>query len=777
MKVKRGNVAAWSLLLGSASVVPIDPAAAQSQALPTQGAGNAVATSQNDETAPDQTAVGDAASAPALDDILVTARRRSERAQSVPIAITTITPAVIKDNNIATVQDLQLLVPSLSVTTGNVGQRDSANVAIRGQGYGSIAGQPAVALYLNEVPLPTDRDGQQPGGPGLLFDLENVQVLKGPQGTLFGRNTSGGAVLLQTARPKNDFGGRLQVGGGNYNNAEIDGALNIPIIDDRVLARVAFNAQRRDGFSRSLGTPRYPNGTDLDNRSFYSVRGTLTLKPTTSLQNDFFFTYTRYDSHGSADFLVDIDPDGPAAAAYPTALELVRQQRLLGPRTQLPIGVDESPTYGSLLAIEDILRADIGSGLTIRNLFGYHRALFDYRADVDGTVLPIFDVIDDRYPVEQISDEIQLLGSNFGGRFNWIIGGFFSDQGPPDRSFFPRLALRVLTPTATSPANVDFRRQLLAQSQALFGQGTYDLSSFIAGLKLTGGLRYTWDQRRDSSRSNGVTSGLPQSSSALTYTAGLDYQAARNTLLYVTTRRGYRAGGSTTASNGVNFPFGPEYVTDYEVGLKSDWDVGSVQIRTNVDGYYQNYSSIQVNQLIPYAGQPGGLNVTSNAGTARLWGVELEAQAVLTKQLQIGINYSYLNFDYTSFGPGVDAAALRAGQTANRIPHQVGANLRYDLPFNDSVGKVSFRATYHWQAGFGDFLGTRQIPSYDVVNLALNWDNAMQSPFNAQLFVSNVTNRTYETGGIGFLGFTERTYGDPRLFGFRLSYHFGGEKR
>jgi iron complex outermembrane recepter protein len=187
------------------------------------------------------------------------------------------------------------------------------------------------------VPIPTDYDGQIAGGPGLFFDLENAQVLKGPQGTLFGRNTMGGAVLLQTARLTNDFGGRLQVGYGNYNDREIDGEINLPIIGDKLLARVAFSGQVRDGFTDVQSMPGYPNGTDLDNRDAKSVRGTVTFKPTDSFQNDAILTYQEYTSHGSADFLTAVDPAGAAAAMYPNLLALLAQQQALGARTHIPL--------------------------------------------------------------------------------------------------------------------------------------------------------------------------------------------------------------------------------------------------------------------------------------------------------------------------------------------------------------------------------------------------------------------------------------------------------
>jgi iron complex outermembrane receptor protein len=722
---------------------------------------------------------------PALEEILVTARRRVENAQEVPISITAISAEELRANNTTTLQDVQALVPSMTVTTGNVGQRDSANVAIRGQGYGSIAGQPAVAMYLNEVPIPSDYDGILAGGPGLFFDLENVQVLKGPQGTLFGRNTMGGAVLLQSARPTNEFGGRLQLGYGNYNDREVDANINLPIIDDKLLARIAINGQIRDGFSHVQSMPGYPNGIDLDNRDTRSIRASLTYRPIDGFQNDSILTYLTYTSHGSADFLTGIDPAGPAATTYPGTgtpgdpgiLQVLAQQQALGARNHVPIGNDLNGTGGNLFAFEDITRIDLNDKVTYRNIFGFHQAVFNYKADLVGTIYPLFDVVSDRYPARQFSDEMQLTGKSLDDRLDWLGGLFYSTQGPPDRNRIPHLGIRILLPV-NAPAdqvNVIINRELILDSKAVFAQGTYDLKDILPGLKLTAGLRNTWDNRRDITPATTV----PSDSKALTWTGALDYDFTPGSSLYFTSRRGYRAGGVTIAgAGGARYPFSPEYVTDYEVGVKSDWTVADVAVRTNADVYYQDYSNIQVNQLLPPDPlNPGGVNVTTNAAGARLWGGEFEALAALTKHFEVGANFAYLSFAYTHFGVGVNGPALIAGETANRIPREYGLSVRYTLPLPETVGEVSGRANWHRQAQFGDFLGSSIIPAYSLLNLSLNWNKIYGAPFDAQFFMSNALNKTYRSGGIGFLGFTESTYGDPRLYGVRVAYRFGSQAK
>lgn len=733
-------------------------------------------------------ATGPAAERP-LEEITVTARRHAESQQTVPLAVTVVSPVVMQSNNIHTLQDIQALIPSMTVTSGNVGSQDQANVTIRGQGWGSGSGTPAVSMYLNEVPIPTDIDGQLAGGPGLLFDLENVQVLKGPQGTLFGRNTMGGAILLQTARPTNDFGGHVQVTYGNYNDREIDSAVNLPIVSDVLLARVAFNGQLRDGYTHVISMPGYPNGLDLNNRDAYSVRGTVTFKPEDAIQNDLIVTYQKYNSHGSADFLTAVDPSGGAAATFPNLVSLLAQQQALGARTLLPLASNENGTGGKFLALENISRFDLGDQVTFRNLIGLHKASFDYRTDTTGTPVAIFDVVVDKPDVDQFSEEAQFLGKGFGGRLDWQAGVFYLDQRAP----FARLAVDVLD---TAPSDdfhpVDQIRRLTVISKAVYTQGTYDLSDLIAGLKFTAGVRYTSDDRVDGNLGVDPTNSTPTfcgsppvncsfltqhsaHSTAPTWAATLDYQAARDTLLYFTSRTGYRAGGSTTANNGVNFPFGPEYVTDFELGIKSDWAVGEVPVRTNADVYYQNYDKIQVNQLLPYPGQVEGVNVTENAATARVWGAEIEALARVTQNLELGANYDHLSFQYTSFLTGVASAALIASEGANRVPNKYGVNARYHLPIDQKIGDLSLRAYWNWQAAGGDFLGTTQIPAFSVLNLSADWDGIGGEPLDAALFATNALDKTYQTGGIAFLGFVERTYAPPRMYGIRFNYRFGAD--
>jgi iron complex outermembrane recepter protein len=725
----------------------------------------------------DSTAAG--AGPPKLEEIVVTARRREENLQTVPIAITVFSQQALDDNNIQTIGDLQYLVPSLS--SNNALTRDAINVQIRGQGSNSVSAQPAVVAYLNEVPIPTDQDGNLAGGPGMLFDLENLQVLKGPQGTLFGRNSVGGDLLLQTARPTKEFGGSVQLTYGNYNDREASGAINLPIAGDILLTRFAFTGQLRDGFTQVQSEPGHTNGIDADNRDTWGMRETVVFRPSDVFQNDAIFTYSKFTSNGSPLLLSDINPTGLVPTFFPQIAALLAQQQALGARTALPISTDLI-SAGSLSAFDDIAKVSLTDNVAFRNIFGYTRTVQLLALDADGTALPIFDnpATPRNEAFRQYTEEAQLLGSSFAKRLDWILGAFYLNDENPDY-----VSSEATVFGAPQPVGLAHRKDT---SKALFAQGSYDLSALAQGLKLTAGLRYTWDNRSliTGNAPDGPFTNLDAASGALTYTAGIDYQIEPSTLLYLSTSRGYRAGGANSPDPAGNpLPgYGPEFVKNVELGVKSDWEVAGMAVRTNADVFYQDYYDIQV-QASSFDPNTDALTIlTANAGAARLAGAELEATAQVTKNLQLGANYSYLNFSYSHFGSGVsDATAESLEQVRNggNVPEKYGVSARYQLPVSSSIGYASMRANWNWQASSGNFfIPGGVIHSFGLLNLGADLNSIGGSNLDVSLFASNALNKlytvtAYNDGFYPVLGYNLQRYGEPRFYGLRLRYRFGAE--
>ena len=226
-------------------------------------------------------------------DIIVTANRRRELNQTVPIAITALSAQAIEQQGISKSQDLQTLIPSLTVGANALGSRETQTFTLRGQGS-TFQASPGVVIYMNEVPLPAPITLSQQGGPGNYLDLENLQVLAGPQGTLFGRNTTGGAILLVPHKPTNELGGFLDTKLGNYATREVEGAINVPIVDDKLMVRIAGAYHDRDGYTQDV-----THNIDLDNTHWYSGRIGILFKPTEKLEN-YLMAYDSFSkNHGT----------------------------------------------------------------------------------------------------------------------------------------------------------------------------------------------------------------------------------------------------------------------------------------------------------------------------------------------------------------------------------------------------------------------------------------------------------------------------------------------
>ena len=245
-----------------------------------------------------------------LEEIVVTARRKEERVQSVPLAITAFSQADIEKQHIQDVQDLARTVPSLAVSNS----QSDANAPYSSQTR--LRGLAGSVVYFADVPLGSV-DYQAGTGlthglsAGFYYDLDNLEVLKGPQGTLFGKNSIGGLISIEPKKPTDKFEGYAQATFGNYNDRQFEGAVNIPIVQDKLLVRIAGQSQQRDGYTKDFFT-----GKDYDNRDYYSWRVGVTLRPTDDLENYFIYDGYYQDSNGSSAIPRFVNP-GYAVASIP----------------------------------------------------------------------------------------------------------------------------------------------------------------------------------------------------------------------------------------------------------------------------------------------------------------------------------------------------------------------------------------------------------------------------------------------------------------------------
>ena len=738
-----------------------------------------------------------------LEEITVTARRQTESLQAVPIAITAVSNEDIRRFDIRSATDLQRIVPSLTAT-GRLGQNEES-LTLRGQRatgefIGAGAG-PAVVSYFAEVPSASN-------GPGLYLDLANVQVLKGPQGTFFGRNTTGGAVLYEPMRPENGFSGHVHATGGDLGRRDLEAVVNLPVIDDVLLLRVAAQQQQRDGLSVDVNT-----GTEFNNRNNRTGRISVLFNPSDRVSNYFVYQTVDFEENGPASVLFAINPGAPL---YPLLEPIFAAQQARSIR-EVALGV-HGPESRNTDLILNRTELDLGRRVTLTNIASYTRERANRTADIDGTPLPITDSLgvtgygSGYNPNHSIlTEELQLSGTSGDGSLAWRFGGYterLRTEGA--QTFSQRLFLGVTSHQLDGPQSVD--------SEAVFGHINLDLGAHatsLAGLNLSAGYRHTRDagslgfdlllypgQLFELDELPAPSPGVP----CFTFTAtgavhpnclvvvdgsddgeswnlGLDYQMSNATLVYGSLRRGYKSGGFNPGvgvfhgTEVPDFAFGPEEVDALELGVKANWSLGAIDGRTNLALYKSWYNDVQVLNDVIIGG--AATTATQNAAEAEIQGLEIEGELRLADRLGLTYGYSSTDAEYITYitPAGDDLSGLAFLYTPETM-FNVGLSLDIVLP--SGLGTLNLFGNYSWQgdmfAGFTtvDVPGIT-IPSYGLANLRLDWYEAFGSGFDLSVFLNNATDEDYRIANNALYdsaGYAVTQYGEPRMWGASVRFTF-----
>lgn len=750
----------------------------------------------------------DGADESGLTDIVVTARRREENLQDVPIAVTAYTSEDIVGKGITDRTSLADNTPSLFTINGGY-PREFAFFALRGQGpaFGST---PGVVNYFAEVPNSVNFDGRV----GTYYDLANIQVLAGPQGTLFGKNATGGNILFEPMKPQNENGGYVRAQYGNYNDRRIEGAINAAIVPDRIMLRVAGEVGRRDGYTKDVGP--FFAGKDYDNLSYESFRVGLTLRPTDSIE---LYTVGRlYESHnnGGGTVLAAFNPAAgfdatalglgflPVAAFYPGILTAVAEQAARGPR-EVAYNIDQfsNSKYWQVINQATI---DLTDEIKLRNIISYSKLKTEYGYDYDATAFPISGQTGRVNPTNPglftsgiiptvaptfFTEELQLQGTAFDRALAFTIGGFIDRQkwdgpaGIAEYTFFP---LGTLVPTVS--AIFEQRNS----SEAVFGQATLEFGRFapsLEGLSVTGGLRYTWEH---SFSSQTIIAPPAVEGSVddeyLSYTATVDYDITPEVHVYATTRNAYKSGGvNGPVPAGSPFrTYEPEELSDIEVGLKSQFNLGTVQGRFNLAAYRGIYDNIQrtTQEVVTTPSGAVPLNVTRSAAKGKIEGVEVNAALVPAAGLTLTGSYSYINARYTEVTDASAGAILNGSPFPYTPKHKFSLGATYEASLGNTgdleVGVNYVRqtrvSTAQTNASFYRFLS-----AYGLLNASLDLRNVGGSRFDIGVFANNLTDETVPVGVLdqyrvsatnpGSTGTVGITYNEPRMYGVRVGYRFG----
>jgi iron complex outermembrane receptor protein len=737
-------------------------------------------------------------------DIVVTARRRAENQQSVPIAITAFSQEALTRRSITNALDLNKAVPGLAVQADS-GSTTLPNFSIRGRGQSFGAASGSVEAYFADVPL--SPPFRRPTLPPQFFDLQSVQILKGPMGTLFGRNSTGGAVLLVPQAPElNSTSGYVRLQAGTYENAQLEGAINIPIATDTAALRLAGFAWHRKGYMRTVGGRTDYLGRVLPSQRFANqdvaeLRASLLLQPSDSISNTTILTY-HTDKNRQTPKASHLRP----GFGFPTSV-------LSLPKYVADVSVDLSHEASSTWAAINTTTIDLSDSLTLKNIFGHIHAksFVTYPQDTDGTpVIAIDNVLPPRRPRNyQTTEELQLQGKMMDGRFTWILGGLIDlTRQPGGRGINTNSTSASLRPPAPGVTHVWLDSSLTSKS--VFASGTLTI---VDGLNLTAGARHTWDRVKDRSitvftpatavpnflqepPANAPVAVFNQSFRGWTYNVGFDYRVSEDTMLYGGFRRGYKRGGfNTNPPTPALALFGPEINRNLYLGVKTDFELGDTRGRFNIEGFYDRYKGAQ---RVYLAFTPTGLaTVTDNVPLVRYQGFDADLTLDPAPWFTLTGNYTFVDADNLKWPdttvPGMTGdMAVNPVSAVSRHKFSVTGRLHTDLA---DGSEIAFAPSVSYQSrsfatdqavripnsvalivGQVNMLaaGANVIPGYTLVDLRAEWNKIRGSNLSLAVNATNLTNKFYSLGntGIYFFGSQGTAYGAPRMFTAEARFAF-----
>jgi iron complex outermembrane receptor protein len=598
--------------------------------------------------------------------VTVTATRTgTAEIQSTPVAITALTAATLEQLGVQTVEGLAGLVPTLTISQ----HTGLAQVTIRGIGTNG-GGDPSSTIHLDGVYL---------GRPAMVFadllNVERVEVLRGPQGTLYGRNSVGGTINIVTRHPTNTPEANARFTAGNYAARRAEGAISGPLITNHVMGNVAVLRSTRNGFVHDLDHPDHAlGGEDTwagrgQLRIFFGSRYELLLSHDYSRAEGVPLTYAK-PLVAKGDFTFD----------HPGDLWTVRT-------SDLTSGKNIQQGTSAKLAVR------VNSTTTLTSLTAYRRSNYRFFIDSDATELSVH-TADNADIQRQVSQELTIVQHT--SKLTWIGGAFVFDEhtdGPLEITLYLNQIQRRSRATVRTNA------------WALFGQATYMVSSRVS---LTGGVRYT-DEGKNLQSTGGVyrlgTTSLADpasyyafvdraASDAWTPKVCIQVLASPDTFFYASATRGFKSGGINTTTPKPGLAFRPEFAWSYEGGLKRTMSGGRVRLKTAA--FYNDYRDLQVQSFVG----PGVLDI-SNAGAATIKGLEAEATALAGPHLRLAGHVAWLDASYDrylAFVPGRDTREDAAGHRLNNAPEWSGSGSAvYEIAIAEA-GTAYVRGDVSWQS-------------------------------------------------------------------------------
>jgi iron complex outermembrane receptor protein len=706
------------------------------------------------------------ATAAQLEEVVVTARKREESLQETPISVMSFGGQALDSQNVADLKGLDMKLPNVAI--GGSGGLGGTNAAFYVRGIGTsrnaVNQESAVALYVDDAYY-----GRSDGAILSVLDVASIEVLRGPQGTLFGRSATAGAMRYITNKPiYEELEGKIELNYGSENKKDLKGVLNVPLSDNTAL-RLTAATLNQDGHVDGFFT-----GKDYGDVNTDMVRGYFGWQASDTLEVLATADYTRMDNNGSPSILLDRNTTTNPVVAGEAALGFDIGTLPLGDfDTSYQTGNNfyESDNIGLGLVINWALNEQID----VKSSTNWREVDLEGGYDTDGTHAILFDQTPYERDLEMFSQELQLSGMT--DSTNWIAGIFYYSEESSER----RLAA---TGHPGNPfiglTNTRFTAPYEVESFALFGQSTFDINE---AWSVTAGMRYTKDDKSivadelnvlgESKLADGPVE-RDESWSAFSGRISLEWQMAEDVFVFGSYARGFRAGGFNDRIR-TNLPdahfgitdFDEEILDMYELGVRSE--LFDNQLRLNLTAFYGEFTDMQITTLIPGSNRA----VITNAGEAEISGIEGEFTWAINDNFALNGTLGLMDAEYTQLNANV--VSVTKDSDFGRAP-----DLSYSLGLEADYDIIVARIDYGWKDDFGLVEAPDSAvivqESYGLLSANVRYQPENTS-WNISVYGTNLTDEEYLVSGISLLGNGEPgvAQGEPgrfREFGVKFGWEF-----
>jgi len=696
-----------------------------------------------------------------LEEIVVTATKRAESVQDIPLAVTAVDAGLLEQRGISDIESLATSVPGLHFSQSGA----DTQITIRGIGseQNTVTGDPGVAFHIDGV-----YQSRSSAGSALLYDLARIEVLRGPQGTLYGRNATGGSINVISNLPDPELSGKLEYKLGNYNQHQVSGVFNAPLIEDKLLSRISFQKETRDGFYKNVSEGQ----ADLDDVDSQDLRAQLLFLPNEDMEALLSVNYST-DKGASNSGGNNVGPYGGPADYIAAGTFFGLIPGIAAPASADPDGDWEVSTNGEHATDNERLGAsltlnwDLGD-IALKSITAWQDNLVNEVRDIDFTDAEIMNerrLQDSR----QFSQELQLSSID-DGALQWLAGLYWLEEETEadywvfdDGTGFTKLGAFSTVDTGLGFSAFGGNQSVInSESMGAFAQIKYAIDD---DLKLTAGLRYSEDKKSADIRykaftaTPGTVDHTKQDSwESVTGKLGLDWYVTEDSMVYASVSTGFKSGGFLQDPD--SDAYNEENITAFELGSKNRFLDGRLQ--ANISAFFYDYEDMQLSTVID------NQLVTTNAGKAEIKGIELELMARPIEALILSATLSRTNAHFVTYSaddPTVAGIAVEVldGNDLARSPDWT-ANLSAAYTVDMDMGSVTASANVFWsdEVYFSAFNREGKAADhqgqYHTTDLRLQFDSA-DNVWNVAMAVKNLENELIASNG-----FPRTSLGGPEAF-------------